>query len=707
MCALLLGATLSAQADDAVFELRPDEERPYLGSYLSVLSTNVDTLDPDLVLGSVGFNVLEDAVPNLGLSANTHFVKFSFVNWTSTDELVLTIGHADIDNVEVYRIVGGTTTTLIGRSGLRVPPALRHQQGKEHSFALWAVPNTRHDLLIKLQSTKQLQLPIRVQPLSELARSRSTRNIFLGGYIGIMLVMVLYNLFIFLSMRDKSYLLYVLYIVAVALTQLAFTGIAPAYLWHGATWFAPKATVLLTIATAILASEFIIDFIRTAEHSPRIQKGLRLFYIPLGICVLMDLTGMELMAYKATQVIAGVFASYMIVSVLKIWRSGSRQAGYFLAAWSVFLVGTVLFVMKDMGLLPYTDLTIYTMPVGSAVEGVLLSFGLADRINILRRDKERSQAESLRISLENERIIREQNVILDQKVKERTFELEQSNRDLKRTQSQLVDAEKMASLGQLTAGIAHEINNPINFITSNLPPLRRNLTDVVDLLREYRTLDPPVDPHVLLAIAKRDEELGIEESITELDAILDSIHEGADRTAEIVRGLRNFSRLDEDDLKVADINEGLRSTLTVLGPQIRDQIQLELRLGDIPQVECYPGKVNQVFMNIITNALQAATERAKGPMPAVTVSSSVRNGMVQVTISDNGPGIPEENLTRIFEPFFTTKDVGQGTGLGLSIAYSIIEKHHGSIHVESTVGVGTSFVISIPVQHEGSEQKRA
>ncbi|MCA9439112.1 MAG: HAMP domain-containing histidine kinase, partial [Candidatus Omnitrophica bacterium] len=164
---------------------------------------------------------------------------------------------------------------------------------------------------------------------------------------------------------------------------------------------------------------------------------------------------------------------------------------------------------------------------------------------------------------------------------------------------------------------------------------------------------------------------------------------------------------DEDDLKVADINEGLRSTLTVLGPQIRDQIQLELRLGDIPQVECYPGKVNQVFMNIITNALQAATERAKGPMPAVTVSSSVRNGMVQVTISDNGPGIPEENLTRIFEPFFTTKDVGQGTGLGLSIAYSIIEKHHGSIHVESTVGVGTSFVISIPVQHEGSEQKRA
>lgn len=144
LCALLLGATLSAQADDAVFELRPDEERPYLGGYLSVLSTNVDTLDPDLVLGSVGFNVLEDAVPNLGLSANTHFVKFSFVNWTSTDELVLTIGHADIDNVEVYRIVGGTTTTLIGRSGLRVPLHFAISKGRNTvlPFGPYRTPGT-------------------------------------------------------------------------------------------------------------------------------------------------------------------------------------------------------------------------------------------------------------------------------------------------------------------------------------------------------------------------------------------------------------------------------------------------------------------------------------------------------------------------------------------------------------------------------------
>jgi signal transduction histidine kinase len=174
------------------------------------------------------------------------------------------------------------------------------------------------------------------------------------------------------------------------------------------------------------------------------------------------------------------------------------------------------------------------MPIGSAIEGVLLSFGLADRINILRREKERSQAEALKASLENERIIREQNVMLEEKVTERTHALQESNDHLKRTQSQLVNAEKMASLGQLTAGIAHEINNPVNFITSNIPPLRRNLGEVLEVLDDYRKAGTTADAQALNAAAAKEKKLGLDESIEELGEILGSIQEGAHRTAEIV-----------------------------------------------------------------------------------------------------------------------------------------------------------------------------
>ena len=372
-----------------------------------------------------------------------------------------------------------------------------------------------------------------------------------------------------------------------------------------------------------------------------------------------------------------------------------------------FLASVVVYIFRDLGILPWNDLTTYSIPLGSAIEGVLLSFGLADRINILRREKERSQAEALTALQENDRLVREQNALLEDKVKQRTAALQASNEDLKRTQAQLVSAEKMASLGQLTAGIAHEINNPINFITSNIAPLRRNIGEIVDVMEAYRRVSPEQAAEQLSALKAQEQKLGIQESIEELSDIINSIAEGSSRTAEIVRGLRNFSRLDEGDLKDADLNEGLRSTLTVLSPQFKDKVDFILELGDLPKVECFPGKVNQVFMNVLTNAAQATLERMEGRSREVKVTTRQNEESVEIIIHDTGVGMTPEVQQRIFDPFFTTKAVGEGTGLGLAIVFGIIEDHHGQIAVESEPGVGTTFRITLPIRQHRLQELRA
>ncbi|HET7819478.1 MAG TPA: ATP-binding protein, partial [Bacteroidia bacterium] len=336
---------------------------------------------------------------------------------------------------------------------------------------------------------------------------------------------------------------------------------------------------------------------------------------------------------------------------------------------------------------------------GTTLEVLLFSFALADRINILKKEKEDSQRAALEALKENEKIVREQNIVLETKVKERTVELETSNKNLKDAQSQLVNAEKMASLGQLTAGIAHEINNPINFVVSNVKPLKRDVEDILLLLTKYGEIQDDKNlSEKLKNIKELKEQLDADYLIEEINQLLKGIDEGASRTSEIVRGLKNFSRLDEDDLKLADIHEGIDSTLAVLNNNIvKAGVTIVKEYNKFPPIECYPGKLNQVFMNILNNAIQVLVS-SKADHGEIRIKTALIEKTVRISIKDNGPGMTEEVKHKIFEPFFTTKNVGEGTGLGLSIAYGIIEKHKGEIHVESAPGNGAEFIITLPVQ---------
>ncbi|HEY0053753.1 MAG TPA: ATP-binding protein [Pedobacter sp.] len=337
----------------------------------------------------------------------------------------------------------------------------------------------------------------------------------------------------------------------------------------------------------------------------------------------------------------------------------------------------------------------------------VLSFGLADRINILKKGKEASQAEALSIAQQNENLIREQNIFLESKVKERTTELEASNEelsitldDLKQAQMQLVESEKMASLGQLTAGIAHEINNPINFVTSNVTPLQRDvdvLMNVISTIEDLSSSNTDITERQK-KIEEYKEEIDYEYLKTEIAHLFKGINDGASRTAEIVQGLRVFSRLDEDDLKFADINNGIESTL-VIANNLLSGIKITKKYGELPLIECYPGKLNQAFLNIVSNAAHAIRicVASDGVQGEIMVETRFVEHAVIIEISDNGIGMDDQTIKKVFEPFFTTKEVGEGTGLGMSITYNIVKKHRGSVYLLSDLGKGTKVVIELPV----------
>ncbi|MEM7511883.1 MAG: two-component regulator propeller domain-containing protein, partial [Bacteroidota bacterium] len=324
----------------------------------------------------------------------------------------------------------------------------------------------------------------------------------------------------------------------------------------------------------------------------------------------------------------------------------------------------------------YETIYFYLIIIGLIVLGIVGYIRL--RIRNLEQNKTR---------LEN--MVQDRTEELSQK----THALEKALVRLKSAQTKLVESEKMASLGQLTAGVAHEINNPITFVIGNVGPLKRDITDVLEVLKKYdETIETNELQKYFKQVEETKEELDFTYILEEISALLRGIEEGANRTSTIVKGLRNFSRLDEEEIKHASVHEGLDSTLLILNSQLKNKIDVVKEYGEIPEILCYPGKLNQVYMNIISNGIQAIKGEGK-----ITLKTWQEKENISVSIKDSGVGMTEEVKQRIFEPFFTTKDVGEGTGLGLSITFGIIEQHQGKIAVNSQSGQGTEFLITLPI----------
>lgn len=305
-------------------------------------------------------------------------------------------------------------------------------------------------------------------------------------------------------------------------------------------------------------------------------------------------------------------------------------------------------------------------------------------------------------------LLEQQNEDLEDRVTQRTAELTQTLTELQETQTQLIQSEKMSSLGQLVAGIAHEVNNPVNFVHGNLQHLRGYTQDLLILVQLYQAYYPDPIPEIVDKL----ETVDLPFLKADLAKLLKSMEMGTRRIQEIVVSLRNFSRIDESDRKAVNVHEGIDSTLEILQHRLkatdrRPAIQVCKDYGDLPLVACYPGQLNQVIMNLLANAIDALDENNSGRSYADLVTHPhiiqiqtrvAQPGWVTIAIQDNGSGIPEALQSKLFNPFFTTKPIGQGTGMGLSISYRIIEKHGGKLYVDPACHQGGRFVIDLPIQ---------
>jgi two-component system NtrC family sensor kinase len=701
----LLLLVLVSGSKAQVIRITDRQNASFISASLEQLVDTTNQLTAEQVNQSTGFVQLKGSIPVFSGAVKNVWFRFGVQNGSVSPTLLLNIAYPNLSQVSLYAL-DNNQAKMLGRQGTEIPSAAVIAGSPNLVYDLQLAPGTTRRYLLHVYSEHPIIVPAEVHTYDALHNSINIQTIVTGLYLGVLAVMFLYNLFLFYGTRDNSYLYYIIYIFCLALAQVTVAGYGYRYLWPEQAWLNRYAVVVTSTFSALSGLLFSIHFLRTKFYTPKLHRWLLLLasvYVAGLLCSLLSLPGISyaILNYNGLVSVVSVLATSVIIA-----RKGFKAAYFYLFAWLLLLVSFSILIFRNLSLLPYNNFTTYTIYLGSALEVALLSIALADKINALRKEKEQSQAEALKASLENEKLVRDQNIVLERKVAERTEELQATNenlsdtlQNLKETQSQLVEAEKMASLGQLTAGIAHEINNPINFVKSNIKPLQLDINDLVEVIDAYEqlhTTSAAEIPAKLTEIDKLKKQIDIDYVRTEIDSLVKGIQEGAERTAEIVLGLRTFSRLDESEVKTVNVHEGIESTIVLLKNALPPNISIKKDFQSQGEIECFPGKLNQVFMNILSNGIQAIKEKEEQQEEeSITISTRDIEDRMEISIRDTGMGMTEEVKQKIFDPFFTTKDVGEGTGLGLSIVYKIIQKHGGKIEVHSTRGKGAEFVISL------------
>lgn len=345
---------------------------------------------------------------------------------------------------------------------------------------------------------------------------------------------------------------------------------------------------------------------------------------------------------------------------------------------SCILNEEITFLSKEGGKIP----VLLSSSVMSDNKGNILGI-----VCVAKDITERKQVEKERIRFTEE--LKQNKAVLEKTNKE----LENAYQELQAAQSRIVQQEKMASIGQLAAGVAHEINNPMGFISSNLSSLGKYVNALTDFIHaQSEAMESHNSREAAEVVREKRKQLKLDFIMSDIKELIKDSRDGVERVSEIVRNLKSFSRVDEAECQNADINECIENTISIIWNEIKYKATLTKKYGKLLYIKCHPRQLNQVFMNLLINAAQAIEKQGE-----ITIETTQENGFIKISITDTGCGIPEEIRGSIFNPFFTTKEIGKGTGLGLSIAYEIVKKHHGEITVESEVGKGTTFTVSLPV----------
>jgi signal transduction histidine kinase len=683
-----------------------------VGSFFEILDNTKNDYDSSSVLQAKGFHTSKDQIPVFSVPDVNIWLRFSIFNQTKYNELFFYLEHFNVSTIKLYKEVNNRLISLyVDGNAFAHPP---NNTLPSYLANMQLQPDSSATYYIHIESFHPLILNTYIGSYVKVTAQSEKQLFTVAVYFGILMVIFLYNLFLFFVTADRNYLLYIVYIFALGFAQFTLAGYTFKYFWLSEPAINYFAVPVTSAIAAIFGVLFSLQFLRTKYYTPFLHKLLLVTILLNIISIIASLVHLNAISYNIIVSNTIAIGALIITAAIIIISKGYRPAVYYAISWILFLTGLIIFSLRNFNVLPANSFTNYILYAGSALESVLLSIALADKINILKKEKEESQAEALQQARENEQLVNEQNIMLEKKVALRTTELQTTNvqlnealNNLKDTQTQLVEAEKMASLGQLTAGIAHEINNPINFVKSNINPLRLDVKDLMEILNAYGELHALNDHNSykekLSAIEELKEDMDITYVQKEIDNLIMGIEDGAERTAEIVRGLRTFSRIDEAALKTVNVHDGILSTIVLIKNNIPYYINLVKEFNAAGRVECFPGKLNQVFMNVLTNAIQAIkSKQVKTDEETISIKTrDVENDQIEISIKDSGVGMTEEVKHRIFEPFFTTKDVGEGTGLGMAIVFKIIQKHAGKITIISAPNEGAEFIITLPHRYQG------
>ena len=702
ICLLFQNTSLFATQTDTL-AIHENEKKLLSNKYFLELPEPASGYKIEDVIRSKSFHVVNSTLPLITDNKPVIWLKFILRNSTTRAFVPIKIGASVIDNFDLYFTDGPNNHIIHLSSSV---PYRETKLIKQNNTFINAIifPDSTRIFYLRIKSNASEVIPVEVNSANTFFKNADFENMLVGAFIGIVIIMALYNLVLYFIIGDKSYLYYVAYIITLGITQVLVRG-------YGVSFFVGEQAILnnfLIPLARILFGYSVLFFAAQFLQLRNNLKGYFKFYYLLFLLYSLALVSIGLgwvnFAYNLITFSAGLMAVTLLVLGSGLYIKGFKPAKYFMIGWGLFFITMLVSIARNRGLIVHTDFTQNIIIYSSVLQLILFSVSLAEKINFYRRQSVETQLLSLTIARENERLITEQNLLLETEVNARTQQLIETNADLsktienlKSTQIKLVETEKMASLGQLTAGIAHEINNPINFVGSNVKPLRLDFLELFNLIDRYREAGLAPDKKELLAAADQyRNQIDLEFLKTEILSLLDGIEEGASRTTEIVQSLRSFSRTDELVLKPADVNKAILNTLILLRSTIPYNIEIKPVLNKLPLLNCYPGKINQVLMNLINNSIQAIKSKSMNQQESITIITNDQPENITIEIIDTGIGISSDIRKRIFEPFFTTKNVGEGTGLGLSIVFGIIEDHQGSIVVNSEPDKGSSFTITLP-----------
>jgi signal transduction histidine kinase len=700
---------------------------------------------------------------SFGFTSSAYWLRFALHDQRSPEmqassgNLLLTLGFGQLDFLDLWCFDANTNPVLHQRSGDHVPQKYWPKESVEPTFQ---IPPVAQKCWLRVQSGSSLQLPMSLRTQEAFTSARLTTSIFQALYFGALIVMIAYNGLVAVATRSWAYGTYTLFLLSFGLFQASFNGLGYAILWPGAVGWADSALLLTLGMTGLFSIIFAMILLELRPHYPRFW----MFGIVVIVVMLATMLAIPFVPYavliRIMYATVPFWAVFLIGSGILQSLQGMRVAQIFLAAWFVFIFAGVVIISRGLGLLPLNVFTMNALQIGSAIEFVMLSFALSERIKTWQKKLLQAEQEMV----EN---LRNSEQLLEQKVIKRTAELSHSNAalneaklaaeqaldELKTTQAQLVQSEKMASLGLLVDNVAHELNSPIGAVKSsgqtiadalqealvNMPQLFEQLETqprglFTQLVGQAHTALHPLSSREerlqVKALAKQLQALGVTEAteakarmlikfqaqdqVTQYLPLLlhphsDFILQTANTLSNIVQGTNNINlavgRVSRIVYALKAFSGGDNSSLMMLSPLAptlesalqgyKNSMQLGVTLvcewDPIEPMLCLPDDLHQAWSNLTLNALQAMKMQG-----TLTVSLHRVGHEAVVSFQDTGPGISQEVQEKMFEPFFTTRTSGEGSGLGLAIVKKIIDKHQGRIQVQSAPGVGTTIVVFLP-----------